>query len=118
MATVTDPAVDVVVVDVKAVARGYRVSQLIDSEVFNDGDEKIGRLDDFIIGRDDRAGSRDGRILFAIMQVGGFLGIGGRLVAVPFASLALEDAGGTMRVMLSGATRESLEKLPEFIYGG
>jgi hypothetical protein len=104
-----DQHVEIVVVDVAAVARGYRVSRLMRSTVVNDRDERIGTIDDFIIGGDDR-------VFFAVLQVGGFLGLGGRLVAVPYDSLLLADTAGKPKIVLPGATREALEQLPEFAY--
>jgi sporulation protein YlmC with PRC-barrel domain len=109
---VTGPAVlaqivELVTVDVKAVAQGYRASKLTGKEVINSKNEEIGEIDDFVIGRDDHA-------VFAVLQVGGFLGLGGHLVAVPFDSLALEDAGG--KIVLAGGTRDALNELPEFEY--
>src|SRR5512132_1527558 len=101
-------AVELVVVDVTTVAKGYRTSKLTGSNVVNDHDEKIGTIDDIIIGRD--------RVLFAVLQVGGFLGLGGRLVAVPYQSLVLDDPGG--KIVLPGASRDEIKKLPEFTYGG
>jgi PRC-barrel domain len=55
-----------------------------------------------------------GRVLFAIIQVGGFLGLGSRLIAVPYTSLQISDDG--RRIVLPGATQQQLEKLPEFKY--
>jgi sporulation protein YlmC with PRC-barrel domain len=101
-------SVELVVVDVHSVAEGYRASKLIGSSVVNDQNEKIGTVEDIIIGKD--------KVLFAVLQVGGFLHIGGRMVAVPFQSLVLED-GGT-KIKLPGATQEALKKLPEFKYAG
>src|SRR6202040_4440938 len=69
--------VTIVVVEPDDIAGAYRASELIGATVVNDQDERIGTIDDFIIGRDDR-------VLFAVLQVGGFLGLGGRLVAVPY----------------------------------
>ena len=102
------PEVEVLVVDVKTVARGLRLSGLLRSNVVNDSDEKIGTIDDVIVGADNR-------VLFAVLQVGGFLGLGGRLVAVPYPSLMIDRENG--RIRLPGATREVLENLPEFFYG-
>jgi sporulation protein YlmC with PRC-barrel domain len=101
---------EIVVVDVRAVARGYRASRLIGEDVVNDQEERIGTLDDIVIGRDDR-------VLFAILQVGGFLGLGGHLVAVPYQALTLGSTNGTLELRLPGATRDALSKLPEFAYG-
>src|SRR5437762_12068547 len=100
--------VQLVVVDIHAVEEGYRASKLIGSTVVNDQNEKVGTIEDIIIGRD--------RVLYAVLQVGGFLHIGGRIVAVPFQSLVLEDNG--TKVKLPGATPDALKKLPEFKYTG
>jgi hypothetical protein len=96
--------VQLVQVDVAVVAKGHRVSKLIGNAVSNDKNEKIGTIDDIIIDRD--------RVLFAVLQVGGFLRIGARLVAVPYQSLVVDDAG--RKIELPGATREELQKLAEF----
>ena len=99
--------VELVAVDVKTVGQGYRTSKLSGMEVVNSENEEIGEIDDFVIGRDDHA-------LFAVLQVGGFLSLGGHLVAVPFESLEVEDAGG--KILLAGGTRDALNDLPEFEY--
>jgi sporulation protein YlmC with PRC-barrel domain len=98
--------VQLVVVDVHAVADGYRASKLIGSNVVNDQNEKVGTIEDIIIGRD--------RVLFAVLQVGGFLHLGGYMVAVPYQSLVLDETGS--KIKLPGATQEALKKLPEFKY--
>ena len=99
--------VELLVVDVHAVADGYRASKLIGSSVVNDQNEKVGTIEDIIIGRD--------RVLFAVLQVGGFLHLGGHMVAVPYQSLVLDEPG---KVKLPGATQEALKNLPEFKYAG
>ena len=105
---VLSQGIQLVVVDVHEVAEGYRASKLIGSGVVNDQNEKIGTVEDIIIGKD--------KVLIAVLQVGGFLHIGGRMVAVPFQSLVLEDNGA--KIKLPGATQEALKKLPEFKYAG
>jgi sporulation protein YlmC with PRC-barrel domain len=98
--------VRVVEVDVVAVADGYRASKLHGAAVVNSNNDKIGTIDDLVVGKD--------RVLFAIVQVGGFLGLGSRLIAVPYTSLQINGDGS--RVVLPGATKEQLEHLPEFKY--
>ena len=98
--------VALVVVDVVAVADGYRASKLRGTTVVNSKNEKIGELDDLIVGKD--------RVLFGIIQVGGFLGIGSHLIAVPYDSLQISEAG--KRVVLPGASKEHVKDLPEFKY--
>jgi sporulation protein YlmC with PRC-barrel domain len=104
-----NPQVEIVAVDVTAVAKGYRVSALLGSDVINDEDKKIGTLDDLVVAGDDR-------VLFVVIQVGGFLGLGGHLVAIPYQSLVLDDTDDGLRIILPGATRDALGKLPEFDY--
>jgi sporulation protein YlmC with PRC-barrel domain len=101
-------AVRLVTVDVNTVAQGYRVSKLTGSGVTNEKNEKIGTIDDFVIARN--------RSLFAVLQVGGFLGIGGHLVAVPYDSLVIDDEGS--KIQLPGASKDELKKLTEFKYRG
>lgn len=73
----------------------------------NSENEEIGSIDDFVIGRDDHA-------LFAVLEVGGFLGLGGDLVPVPSESLEIEDASG--KIVLAGGTKDALKELPQFEY--
>ena len=99
-------AVKLVTVDVNVVAQGYRISKLTGSSVTNEKNEKIGTIDDFVVARD--------RSLFAVLQVGGFLGMGGHLVAVPYESLVVNDEG--RGIQLPGASKDELKKLPEIKY--
>jgi len=50
--------------------------------------------------------------LFAVLSVGGFLGVGAHLVAVPYTQL--QPAGDHM--VLAGGNKEALKALPEFKY--
>jgi sporulation protein YlmC with PRC-barrel domain len=93
-------------VDVSILAKGYRASKLVGSGIVNDKSESIGKLDDMIIDQK--------QVLFAVIQVGGFLGIGSKLVAVPYQSLKIDEAG--RRIELPGASREELKNLDEFKY--
>ncbi len=93
------------VVDARTLREGRRASRLIGASIYSDSAETIGEVDDLLI-------PREGGLPVAIISVGGFLGIGAKLVAVPFDSLRL---GGT-RWTLPGVTRESLNALPGFSY--
>lgn len=101
-------AVQLVVVDVKAVANGYRTSKLMGSSVVNEKNERIGTIDDLVLGADGQ------RVQFAVLEIGGFLGLGGHLVAIPYESLHIDSAG---KVTLPSASREALKQLPVFVYG-
>lgn len=94
-------------VNVNVVATtGYRASKLLGAEIYNDAGDKIGKLDDFIVGS-------EAKVSVAVVAVGGFLGMGSRMVAVP-ASLIESNEQGQM--VLPGGTKERLTGLPEFRY--
>jgi hypothetical protein len=99
--------VELVVVDPKAVAKGYSASQLMGETVMNEGREPIGKIDDLVITRTD-----DATDAFVVLEVGAFLGLGGHLVAVPFTSIEVDERN--RRIVLAGATREALRKLPVY----
>jgi uncharacterized membrane protein YfcA len=103
---VSEAQVKLVVVDIVAVADGYRFSKLRGQTVRNTQNEELGELDDLIVGKD--------RVLFAIIEVGGFLGIGSHLIAVPYTSLQIADNGN--RIVLPNATKQNVKELPEFRY--
>jgi hypothetical protein len=87
------------------VARGYRAETIKLKPVVNDKNETIGRINDFVFGKDGNT--------YAILAVGDFTGLGGHLIAVPFRNLKLDDPSGY--VVLPGASRGALEKLPVFV---
>jgi hypothetical protein len=99
----TPQTVELVKVDVHKLAAGYRAS--IGSSVVNDANETIGKIDDLL-------GSSDGKQPYAVLSVGGFLGMGTRLVVVPYDTLKFADN----KVILPGGTKEGLKMLPEFKY--
>jgi sporulation protein YlmC with PRC-barrel domain len=98
--------VQLIKVDLSVVAKGYRMSKLVGTTVVNDKNEKIGTVDDVIADKDKK------QLSFAVLQVGGFLGLGGHLVAVPYDSLVVDDTG--RKVTLPGASKEELKKLSAF----
>jgi sporulation protein YlmC with PRC-barrel domain len=87
----------------------WRSSKLVGLTVYNAANEKVGDINDLILGP-------DGKISHAVIGVGGFLGMGEKLVGVAFSDLQLNrDADGTMRVTVN-STKEALESAPEFKY--
>jgi sporulation protein YlmC with PRC-barrel domain len=100
--------VHLVKVDVSVVGHAYRASKLIGANVVNEKNESVGKIDDIIIDKNN--------VMFAVLQVGGFLGVGSRLVAVPYDSLKIAEGG--KRIELPGASKDELNKLTEFKYLG
>ena len=92
--------------EMKLVALGWSAKKkILGKAVYNDKNEKIGTVDDIIIAPD-RA------VSFAIIGVGGFVGIGKHDVAIPVNQIREEKD----RLVLPGATNEALKALPEFQY--
>jgi sporulation protein YlmC with PRC-barrel domain len=58
----------------------WRASGLVGATVYNDQGDSIGTVNDLLL-------SSDGTIQNAVISVGGFLGIGSKLVAVPFKNI-------------------------------
>ena len=54
----------------------------------------------------------DQKVSTAILSVGGFLGVGSKLVSVPYTDLHIHNG----KVVLGAATKESLTALPAFNY--
>src|ERR1700730_4798917 len=77
---VAPQTVDLAKVNVQKRAAGYRASKVIGSSVANNDNETIGKIDDLLV-------SSDGKDPYAVLSIGGFLGMGSRLVAVPYDSL-------------------------------
>ncbi len=92
-------------VDVTKISTGFRASKIIGADVVNASNESIGKIDDVII-------SADGKAPYAILSVGGFLGMGTHLIAIPYESLRVIER----KIMLPTATKEQLKILPEFKY--
>lgn len=101
----TAQTIQITKIDVQTLAAGYRASKVTGSAVVNDSNQSIGKIDDILV-------SPNGKAPFAVLSVGGFLGIGSHLVVVPYDSLRLADN----KVVLPGGTKEALSELPEFKY--
>jgi hypothetical protein len=92
-------------VEPTTLATGYRTSKVVGSTVVNEANETVGTIDDLIVTPSEK-------VPFAVLSVGGFLGMGTKYVVVPFSSLQVKDK----RMLLPGATKDSLKALPEFKY--
>ena len=62
-------------------------------------------MDDLII-------APDSSVSYAIIGVGGFLGLGERQVAIPVNRFKSGDS----RIVLTGATKDALQAMPSFQY--
>ena len=127
-------------------------SRIVGATVYDDTGESIGKIHDLIVGK-------DGKISTAVISIGGFLGIGKKLVGVRIDQLRFEERvtvatelapppvstgapttapGPTardvpvstplprtgaprnetiLRIVLPGASKDSLTSMPNFDYG-
>jgi len=92
-------------VEPQSLATGYRTSKVVGSTVVNEANETVGTIDDLIVTPNEK-------VPFAVLSVGGFLGMGTKYVVVAYSALEVHDK----RMVLRGATKESLKSLPEFKY--
>ena len=62
-----------------------RASRILNRDVYNRADEKIGDIEELIVD------PKSGQVQQVVLGVGGFLGIGQKLVAVPFNEIKVEE---------------------------
>jgi ribosomal 30S subunit maturation factor RimM len=91
--------------EITTLTKGWSAKkQILDKSVYNEQDEKVGEVNDIIV-------APDKSISYAILSVGGFLGLGEHYVAIPFNQFKAGD-GKFMR----GATKDALKAIPKFDY--
>ena len=79
--------------------------QVLGKPVYNDKNERIGKIDDIII-------APDKAVSYAIIGAGGFLGVDRHDVAIPVSQIKLQDG----KLVLPGASKQALEAQPNFEY--
>jgi sporulation protein YlmC with PRC-barrel domain len=102
-----EETIGVTVEELKLVVLGWSARrQLLGKEVRNDKKEKIGEIADVIVSPKQKT------VSWAIIGVGGFLGLAERLVAIPMSQLTIQKDG----FLLKGATKAAVKAMPEFRY--
>ena len=92
-------------VDPQTLATGYRTSKVVGATVVNEVNETVGTIDDLIV-------TPGGQTPYAVLSVGGFLGLGTKYVVLPFTNLQIVDK----KIVLPGGTKDALKALPDFKY--
>ena len=93
-------------IDGAALAQSARATKLIGSKVYK-GDTSIGQIEDVLVELD-RA-----TVPAVILSVGGFLGVGDKLVAVPVNQIKV----GSEARFVTDLTKEQLTNAPAFVFG-
>jgi len=98
--------VGVTVEEMQVVLRGWSARHaLLGKAVYNDKNEKLGTIDDIIV-------APTKTVSFAIIGVGGFLGIAKKDVAIPMDQI--KDTTG--KFVVTGATKAAVTAMPPFEY--
>lgn len=88
-----------------------RVNDIIGMTVKNDAGENLGQLKDLVVD------TSTGKICYAAVASGGFLGIGEKLFAVPFGDLKLTtsgEAGREVMHLVLDVRKDAIENAPTF----
>ena len=89
-------------------ASGVTVSDFYKQDVYDTHDNKIGEVSDVLL-------DKSGQVSAVILGVGGFLGIGGKDVAVPFSALQVKEKNGN-RYLVVDASKDALQAATGYTY--
>ena len=89
----------------KITINAFMVEKIIGSKVINLKGETLGKIENLVVDID------TGRIVYAVLESGGFLGIGDKLFPVPWKSLAALPSEG---IFFLNQSKEQMEKAPAF----
>ena len=79
--------------------------QILGENVYNDAGDKVREINDLIV-------TPDKALSYAIVGVGGFLGVAEHEIAVPVGQLKQQQG----KIVLPGATKDALKAAPKFEY--
>lgn len=91
--------------DIETGADGIEASRVNGTKVYNTDGDSLGHIHDVVLGK------RDGRVKYAIMSFGGFLGIGEEYHPLPWNVLKYDERQGGYVV---GLTIDQLEGAPRY----
>ena len=84
--------------------KAYSFDQIKGTLVKNQQGQELGRINDIVI-------DTQGHVPFALLNHGGYLGMGGKLVAVPFSALSFDAMG---KHLVLNASKEKLDAAAAF----
>jgi hypothetical protein len=78
--------------------------KLIGKDLYGADNQSVGKIRDAVIGA-------DGKLAAVLVDLGGFLGIGAKTVALPVEELSVADD----RLIAQGLTKKTAEAMPEYL---
>ena len=85
--------------------RTVGASKLIHDRVINMSGEEIGKIEELMVD------VTSGRIAYAVLSFGGFMGIKNKLFALPWAAITVDES---KQRFIVNVTKEALDKIPGF----
>ena len=85
--------------------RTLGATTLIHDRVVNLNGESVGKIEELMID------VTTGRVAYAVLSFGGFLGFGSKLFALPWSALTVDE---THKRFVCNVTKEVLERMPGF----
>ncbi|MGE0096516.1 MAG: PRC-barrel domain-containing protein [Alphaproteobacteria bacterium] len=101
---VTEPSAPAVSAPAVAEAPSVAGRSLVGMKVQTEDNAHIGRINNVVV-------NKDGHVDYAMVKVGGFLGLGSKKVTVAWNELRVDDQRGVVRI---GKTKDQLMSEPEF----
>ena len=80
-------------------------SKIIGEAVINRQNESLGKIDELVID------AEEGRLAYAVLSFGGFIGVGDKLFAVPWTAFEFSN---TENKLILNVDKEKLEAAPGF----
>lgn len=90
---------------IRPTSRLLSATSLMSDDVYNQKDEKLGDIKEFMLD------VPSGKVCYAVLAFGGFLGMGEKLFAVPWSALTLDT---TKKRFVLNVETESLANAPGF----
>jgi sporulation protein YlmC with PRC-barrel domain len=84
---------------------GIRVSKIVGATVYTSDNKDLGKIDDLVM-------TKGNEVTLAVVSIGGFMGVGSKLVAFPYGQLTQDGD----HLTLPGVTVDSLNAMPSFEY--
>jgi sporulation protein YlmC with PRC-barrel domain len=89
------------------VSIGSAPNDYVNKEIYNRAGEQLGTIKDVLVGP-------DGKMTAAIINVGRYLGIGDKEIAVPFSAIQQQRGDSGLRIVID-ATKDNLQAAPAFM---
>jgi hypothetical protein len=109
-AAATQPATKAIQqIESKEQLGSWKGSQLIGAKVEDPSGQNIGKVEDVMV-------DSSGRVQFAVLSFGGFLGVGEKWYAIPWNAMHIERdrEGMDVKRIVLDVTKETLERAPSF----